>query len=76
MEIFEDLSSSRSFSMSGPLPVPVSEIKSYCEMFEIDGVSLRSRVLRQVQNLDRAYLTILQKHRAENDKKPQEKEGK
>lgn len=69
MEIFEELSSSRNFSMSGPMPIPVSEIKSYCEMFEIDGVSLRGRVLRQVQGMDRTYLGIISKSRADKEDK-------
>lgn len=58
--------------MSGPTPVPVSEIKSYCEMFDIGGIELRRKVLRQVQNLDRAYLKILQDQRKAKEEDEQQ----
>lgn len=66
---FQDLTGSRNVSMAGALPIPVSEIKAYCELFNIAELEERSRILRYVKVLDNAYLTYV----SEKQKKPQGK---
>jgi hypothetical protein len=43
-------------SMAGPLPIPISEILSYCIMFQIDKLTERERILKYVNQLDSVYL--------------------
>jgi len=38
------------------LPIPLSEILSYFEMYYIKGVDERERILSRVRALDRAYV--------------------
>lgn len=42
--------------MGGPLPVPVSEILAYCQLFYIAKLNERERLFRYINSLDNAYL--------------------
>jgi hypothetical protein len=53
---YQGVSRSRNVSMSGPLPIPVSEILSYCILFQIDNLTERERIFKFVNRLDSAYL--------------------
>lgn len=61
---YQDLSASRSASMAGPLPIPVSEILAYCELFKIQTIHERAQVFRSVTSLDNVYLTHVSKKNA------------
>lgn len=50
-----DLSGSRRLGM-GTGPIPMSEIRAYCDMFGIDGFSQRRTFLRRMQAMDRVFL--------------------
>lgn len=56
---FQRISRSRSASMAGALPIPISEIRAYCEFLEIHNVELKERILGHVINLDNTYLAYL-----------------
>lgn len=57
--IFFTLSDSRSYSDTGnPMPIPVSEIKSYCEMFYINRLEERTVLMRLVQEMDQTYCEV------------------
>lgn len=53
---YQALTRSRTVSMAGPLPIPISEILSYCILFQIDNLTERERILRFVNRLDSVYL--------------------
>lgn len=47
--------------MGGPLPIPVSEILSYCILFQIENLTERERILKYVNRLDGVYLEHVSK---------------
>lgn len=53
---YQGVSRSRNMSMAGPLPILVSEILSYCKLFQIDNLTERERIFKFVNHLDDAYL--------------------
>lgn len=53
---YQSISRSRSVGMGGPLPVPVSEILAYCQLFYIAKLNERERLFRYINSLDNAYL--------------------
>jgi hypothetical protein len=55
-EAFNVLSSSRSFGMSGPLPIAISEMWAYQQMFGMVDEDERASFVRAMQRLDGAYL--------------------
>lgn len=58
--VFQELSDSRGYSAGGtPLAIPISEIKSYFEMFYIMGVSDRETHLKMIRAMDRTYVKVL-----------------
>lgn len=59
-DIYGELAGSRSHSASGdPLPIPVSEVLAYCQMYHIDGLDERETLCTMVRALDRAFLTYM-----------------
>lgn len=57
--MFTELSSSRDFSENGyPKPIPISEIRSYCEMFYIKGLDERATLTRMIQEMDRTFIEV------------------
>ena len=62
-DAYRAVSRSRSMSMAGPLPIPVSEILSYCILFKIDNLTERERIFRFVTRLDEAYLEHVESKR-------------
>jgi hypothetical protein len=62
---YQQMSRSRSAGMGGALPIPVTEILAYCELFYIAQLDERERIFRYVNRLDDAYLA----HVAEKTKK-------
>jgi hypothetical protein len=61
---YQTLSRSRNVSMAGPLSIPMSEILSYCLMFQIDNLTERERILRFVNRLDSTYLEFVAEKQA------------
>ena len=53
---YQSMSRSRNAGMGGALPIPVSEILAYCELFYIAQLDERARLFRYVNRLDGAYL--------------------
>jgi len=49
--------------MGGGLPIPLSEIRGYCEMFYITNLEERDRLTRYVNCLDNAYLEVQEERR-------------
>jgi len=41
-------------------PIPISEIKAYCEFYGIEKFSERKLFLRRMQMLDRAYMEFME----------------
>jgi hypothetical protein len=67
--VFVELSRSRGSGMNGPLPIPLSEIKAYCELYGIDCIEDRGRIAKFVGTLDEQYLESAYKKIAEAQKK-------
>jgi len=53
---YQAMARSRNAGMAGALPIPVSEILAYCELFYIAQLDERARLFRYVNRLDNAYL--------------------
>lgn len=71
ISVFYDLTGSRSYSAGGsPLPIPISEFKSYCELFYINGVDERERLLRMVKAADAKFIDVANE-RAEQERAKQ-----
>jgi hypothetical protein len=58
-QAFNTLSSSRSYGMSGPLPISITDMASYCQLFEVVSLDERAAFIRQIQRLDHKYLEIV-----------------
>lgn len=54
--------------MGSALPIPVTEIKAYCDMFDITLLDDRSRFLKYIRSMDNAYLELSQKEPEKTDK--------
>lgn len=54
--------------MGSALPIPVTEIKAYCDMFDITLLDDRSRFLKYIRSMDNAYLELAQKEPEKTDK--------
>lgn len=55
-EAFSCLSRSRQFGYNGSQPIPVSEIKSYCELVGIASQQQRAKYLSLLQAMDQLCL--------------------
>jgi hypothetical protein len=53
---YQSLSRSRNAGMGGAMPIPVSEILAFCNLFYIAQLNERERIFRYVNSLDNAYL--------------------
>lgn len=53
---YQRVTGSRNVSMSGPLPIPVSEIKAYCNLYKIHDVEKVELLHDMITCLDRVYL--------------------
>ena len=62
---YQAISGSRQVGMGGPLPIPVSEILAYCDLFYIAELNARERLFKYLKRLDNTYLD----HVAEKSKK-------
>lgn len=62
---FRELDAARSVGFSAPDPIPVSEVKAYCDLRGIVSSELRAKYLKLIRVLDRVYL----KHWHENQPK-------
>lgn len=51
--IFDDLSNTRSYSMSGPMPLTYMEIKAYVELL---GEDLTSLEVKTIKGMDQAFI--------------------
>lgn len=63
------MAGSRRVSMSGALPIPISEIQSYCRLFNIHDVEKIEKLVDRITFLDGVYL----EHVAEESKKSTKK---
>lgn len=59
--IYQAIASSRPVGMAGGLPIPVSEILSYCTLFKVDQLHERDRIFKIVRLLDGVYLKFVAK---------------
>lgn len=64
--IYQDISGSRAISPAGAMPIPVTEILAYCDLFKIDTLHERAQIFRYVTQMDSAYLA----HVASKTSKP------
>lgn len=63
---YNRISRSRDVSMAGALPLKVSEISAYCDLFKIQSLTERERLFDYVTSLDDAYLEYVAKRRQED----------
>ena len=67
-EAFCVLSASRpSGGMGGPSSIPLSEIRAYCDLFQITGQEEVYELVIHIQAMDRAYLDFAARHRPQSD---------
>ena len=57
--MFNELSGSRGMSSVGPLGIPITEIKAYCEFFEVRNLDEKAHIFRFVSHLDGVYLKFV-----------------
>lgn len=55
MKVFSDLNSSRQSGM-GVGPIPLSEIRAYCDMFGITDLNERADLLFIIQQMDEEFM--------------------
>jgi len=74
LRAFNVLSSSRHYSAHGhPLPIPVSEMFAFCQMFFVSTYEEREQFVHFIQGLDSAYMTQVAENsatRTESDVAP------
>jgi hypothetical protein len=59
-EVFDELTDSRPHTKNGyPMPIPMSEILSYFEMFQIKSLSARETALKLVRAMDRVHIRVV-----------------
>lgn len=58
MDAFQVITDSRRYTYGQPIPIPLSEILSYCQLFYIDSLLEREQLVRVVQALDNTYLKV------------------
>jgi hypothetical protein len=51
-------------SAVGVLPIPISVIRDYCELFYITSIEQRDRIFRYVSAMDNTYLERVSKKQA------------
>lgn len=61
---FNTLSSSRHYSDGSPLPITITEMYSFCQLFEISDLDERQTFVGMMQRLDGAYLADVAKRNA------------
>lgn len=61
MQAFNVLSSSRQYGMSGPQPISLAEMYSYCKMFALADVDERENFVATMQRLDATYMADISK---------------
>ena len=58
IEAFNLLSGSRGVGLGGALPIPLSEIESYCRLFAVTDPQDAAELVELVQAMDAAYLEV------------------
>ena len=58
VEAFNLLTGLRGLGLGGPLPIPLSEIESYCRLFAVTEPQEAAELAELVQAMDGAYLEI------------------
>lgn len=58
MDAFQTITDSRRYTYGQPVPIPLSEILSYCQLFYIDSLTEREQLVKVVQALDNTYLKV------------------
>jgi hypothetical protein len=69
-QAFADLNYRRVPGMSSPLPLSYCEIEAYCRLKDIIYPSERSRLLRLIDELDRAWMANAHAEQEKNSKNP------
>jgi hypothetical protein len=60
LRIFQELAGSRGYSQSGtPLPLPLSEIRAYCDFFEITSLQEKTLLWKMIRRLDSAFVSTV-----------------
>lgn len=65
---YQLIASSRNFSMSGALPIPISEIESYCNLYKIHDVEIIEVLHERISFLDGVYLEHVGKEQKKTKK--------
>lgn len=69
-DIYGELAGSRGHTANGdPLPIPVSELLAYCELYHIDSVEERETLCTMVRAMDRTFIDFV-RERAKKDAPP------
>lgn len=59
-DVFSDLASSRAYTTEGlALPIPLSEVLAYCELFGIAGLEERDRLYRMIRAMDTTFRKVV-----------------
>jgi hypothetical protein len=59
VEAYNLLAGSRAAGPAGPLPIPLSEIESYCRLFGWRGAEEVADLVEILQAMDAAYLEVV-----------------
>lgn len=69
-DIYAEVSGSRHYSMDGsPLPIPISEVLAYCEMFGVADMDARERLFKMIRTMDNTFREAISKQREVAKKK-------
>lgn len=59
-DVYEDVSGSRQYTTDGqPLPIPISEVLAYCELFGIRELEARHRIMVMVRAQDAGFRKVM-----------------
>ena len=68
MSAFRELTDSRPYTQAQPIPIPLSEILAYCQMYYIESLLERERLVKVVRILDNTYLKVSSEQRQADSK--------
>lgn len=70
MAAFALLNGARGAGYGGPLPIPLSEIESYCRLFAISEPEEVAELVELMQAMDTAYLEAAARHSERESERP------
>jgi|GEM_PF-5238538 len=65
-EAFWILNSTRTYGMSMPNPISMSEIKNFMDIFDINEFESKKNFVRRIKILDNAYLNAIHEKQKKN----------